>query len=164
MNKADLNIRNTIIYIIGMISIALGVVLMLRSNLGSSSWDSLHYALSMVLPITIGNATILVAALFTIAIIYLNKSYKYLYMFIPIFIVGYLIDGINLYILDEFIVTHIFTRTLTFYPLLIPGLYPFTELVLDAYSDAELLLTGPIYNPLSRFSRPIKLICLNLRC
>jgi uncharacterized membrane protein YczE len=114
MNEVEINSRNTIIYIFGMIFIALGVVLMLRSNLGSSSWDSLHYALSNVLPITIGNATILVAALFTVAIIILNKSFKYLYMFIPIFIVGYLIDAIDLVLLKEFTVTHIVTRTLTF--------------------------------------------------
>lgn len=115
MNKVELSVKNSLIYIVGMISIALGVVLMLRSDFGSSSWDSLHYALSMVLPITIGWATILVATLFTIAIIYFNSSWNYLYMFIPIFFVGLLIDLINLVILKDFIVSSIFGQGMTFF-------------------------------------------------
>lgn len=87
---------------------------MLRSDLGSSSWDTLHYALHIVLPITIGNAVIGVAIFFTILVILLNKSFKYAYMAIPIFLVGYLIDLIDLVILKDFIVTGLFYQIITF--------------------------------------------------
>lgn len=112
--KTELSIKNTIIYFSGMIGIALGVVLMLRSDLGNSSWDSLHYALHIVLPITMGQATIFVAVIATIIVIIMNRSYKYLYMAIPIIFVGQLIDLFNLVLLKDFSVTTLLPQMITF--------------------------------------------------
>jgi len=50
-----------IIYLLGTIVISFGVVMMLRSGLGMSSWDTLHYSLHKLFGITIGTATIIVA-------------------------------------------------------------------------------------------------------
>lgn len=82
-------------YIFGMVFIALGVVLVLKSDLGNSTWDTLHYALSELLQITIGTATIVVAMIFVVLVIVMNKSLKYLFMCIPILVVGPLIDIFN---------------------------------------------------------------------
>ncbi len=112
--KTQINLKNTIAYLIGMISIALGVVLMLRSDLGNSSWDSLHYALHMTLPITMGQATIVVAVVVTAIVIIMNKDFKYLLMFIPIFLVGNFIDLFNLVILKDFTVTTLLPQLITF--------------------------------------------------
>ena len=46
-------------YISGMICIAFGVVMMLRSNLGNSSWDTLHYSITLISGITIGTAMVI---------------------------------------------------------------------------------------------------------
>ena len=88
---------------------------MLRSDLGNSSWDSLHYALHKVLPITIGTAMIGVALVFTVIVIRLNASYKYLYMIIPIILVGLLVDLFNLVILKDLILVNIFPRIFYFF-------------------------------------------------
>lgn len=114
MKTTEITYKNSIIYVTGMVLIAFGVVFMLRSNLGSSSWDSLHYALYKVLPITIGTAMIGVALVFTAIVVYLNKSWKYLYMVIPIFLVGLLVDLVNLVLLKEFIVSGMVPRIITF--------------------------------------------------
>lgn len=90
-------------YILGMLFIAIGVSFMLKSNIGNSSWDTLHYSLEHLLHISFGTATIIVALTFTILVIWLNKSFKYLLMAIPIFVVGPLIDMTNLIISSEVI-------------------------------------------------------------
>lgn len=84
--------RNFILYLVGCIAIAIGVVFMVRSEVGTSSWDSLHFSLSELATISMGMATIVVALIFTVAVIILNKSFRYLIMAVPIFLVGFLID------------------------------------------------------------------------
>ncbi len=101
-------------YSLGMIIISFGVVMMLRSNLGVSSWDTLHYSIHKLTGITIGSATIVVALLFTFTVIIMNKNFKYLFMAIPIFAVGGLIDLINLELLVDFEVTTIPFRIITY--------------------------------------------------
>jgi uncharacterized membrane protein YczE len=94
--------KRIVLYAIGGAFIALGVTFALRANLGLSTWDTLHYAIHSLFGITVGTATIVVAAAFTIAVIILNNNFKYLIMAIPIVYVGVLIDVINLNLLKDF--------------------------------------------------------------
>jgi uncharacterized membrane protein YczE len=94
--KSELKLSRVIKYLLGMVFIAVGVVFMLRSNFGNSSWDTLHYSLSALVDITIGSATIYVALTFTLMVIILNKDIKFILMAIPIVIVGPLIDLFDL--------------------------------------------------------------------
>jgi uncharacterized membrane protein YczE len=94
--KHELKLFRIIKYLLGMVFIAVGVVFMLRSDFGNSSWDTLHYSLSALVNITIGSATIYVALTFTLMVILLNRKIKFLLMAIPIVIVGPLIDLFNL--------------------------------------------------------------------
>lgn len=110
MIRVQFKLQNFLFYTFGAFSIAFGVIFMLRSNLGTSTWDTLHYALSQLLDIEIGDATIVVALFFTVLVIALNKNFKYIFMAIPIFVVGFLINYINLDLLGSFTVTTIFGR------------------------------------------------------
>lgn len=89
---------NFTFYFVGGITIAFGVVLLIRSELGVSSWDTMHYSLSMLTGITLGQATIVVAAVVTAFVTIANRSLKYLFMTIPILFVGWTIDLFNLHI------------------------------------------------------------------
>jgi|LGOV01.1.fsa_nt_gb uncharacterized membrane protein YczE len=109
----QLKLNRIIKYLLGMVAISLGVVMMLRSDLGNSSWDALHFSLSNLINITIGTATILVALIFTILVIWLNRNYKFLIMAVPILIVGPMIDLFNDVILIDFEATTIFIRILS---------------------------------------------------
>lgn len=100
-------------YFLGMTTISVGVVMMLRSDLGNSSWDALHFSLSTLINITIGTATIVVATIFTILVIWLNRNFKYLIMAVPILSVGILIDLFNDVILVDFEATTILVRILS---------------------------------------------------
>lgn len=124
-NKYLDTIMRVLIYITAFFAIAFGVVFCLRSGIGLSTWDTLHYALYKLMTITlgvtqftIGHATILVAMTFTFAIIILNKNFKYIFMAIPIFVVGPLIDVVNLDWLKDFAVTELYYQI----PIYIAGL------------------------------------------
>ncbi len=106
--------KNIAFYLLGMIVISFGVVMMLKSLLGVSSWDTLHYSLHKLTGITVGEATIWVALTFTVFVTVGNKDLKYLGMAIPIFIVGNLIDLFNLTLLVNYIPKNIFLRILTY--------------------------------------------------
>ena len=93
--KKELKWQRILKYILGMVFIALGVVLVLKSDLGNSTWDTLHFAISEWINITIGTATIVVALIFVVLVILMNKDFKYILMCIPILIVGPLIDIFN---------------------------------------------------------------------
>ena len=87
--------KGVFIYILGCFAIAFGVAMMLRSGIGMSSWDTLHYSLHKLTGITVGFATIIVATAFALFVTIYHRNLKYLFMFFPIFFVGYLIDLFN---------------------------------------------------------------------
>ena len=103
MEKTRLFIKNTLIYLLGTIFIAFSVVMMIKSTVGVSSWDTLHYSIHKLTGVTVGEATIIVATVFAIMVIIGNKNIKYLFMAIPIVIVGTLIDVFNLYVFVNYI-------------------------------------------------------------
>ena len=119
--RQQIKFSHVLKYTIGMISISFGVVFMLRSDIGNSSWDTLHYSLDALLHdtlgiswFTIGWAMILVATIFTILVIILTKNYKYLFMFVPILLVGRFVDVVNLYIMVDFLPSTIFLRIVSY--------------------------------------------------
>ena len=115
--------KSFILYFIGCIFIAFGVVLMTKSNIGNSSWDTLHYSLEQyflgvhnVTWFTMGVATIVVALTFTFIVIILNRDISYLLMTFSIFIVGAEID-LFFYLLRDVHISNIFLQV----PLYIAG-------------------------------------------
>ena len=109
LKKIDFKAVNVMFYIAGMFSIAFGVVFMIRSDIGTSSWDSLHWSINQLFELrfgvmwfTVGLATIVVATTFMIIVIIMNKSIRYLIMSIPILSVGFMIDFIAKVLLPNF--------------------------------------------------------------
>ena len=100
--------KNVLIYFLGMVIISFGVVMMLKSSRGLSSWDTLHWSLHKLTGITVGTATIVVALAFTAFVTIANKNWKYLLMTIPIFSVGIMIDYFNLDLLETFVPANMF--------------------------------------------------------
>lgn len=100
--NVSISVKHTIYYLLGCIAIALGVALVVRSELGTSPYDTLHVAIYQTTPLTIGQATILVALTTTLIVMILQRHYKYLFMAIPIFIVGGFIDLFDVVIFGNF--------------------------------------------------------------
>ncbi len=114
MKPMKLNNKNIIVYILGTIVIAFGVVMMLKSSIGLSSWDTLHYSLHRLTGMTIGSAVILVALSFTVYVTIANKNFRYILMVIPIFAVGALIDYFNLIVFVDFEPTNLLLQILIY--------------------------------------------------
>lgn len=89
------NLINTFFYVSGMVITALGVVLLLRSNLGVSAWDTLNYSLSKIIDISYGNANFIISASLVLIVTIKERNIKYLLVLIPIFVVTRFIDLFN---------------------------------------------------------------------
>ncbi len=112
--KMIFSAKNFFIYFIGSVTIAFAVIMMKRSNVGLSSWDTLHFSINALTGMSFGTAVILVATIFLIFVTVANKDSKYILMFIPIVFVGYVVDLFDLYIFVNFMPTHIVARILTY--------------------------------------------------
>ncbi len=110
----EIRLTRLIKYGVGMFFIAFGVSFMLKSDIGNSSWDTLHYSLEHLLNISFGTATIIVAMSFTVLVILLNKNLKYIFMAIPIAIVGPLIDLMNQIFSSNVIPEHFYLQIIYF--------------------------------------------------
>ena len=91
-----------IIYLLGCTLLALGIVLIIRSELGTTPWDTLHVALSEITVLTIGYATIFVSSSIIIFVVLYEKNLKYFAMAVPVFIVGNLIDLFDRFVFASF--------------------------------------------------------------
>ena len=112
--KMIFNIKNILIYISGSIVISFAVVMMKRSNLGLSSWDTLHFSLHALTGMSFGTAVSLVATVFLIFVTLMNRHIKYILMFIPIVFVGYVIDIFDLYVFINFMPHEMLIKILTY--------------------------------------------------
>lgn len=99
MKNPTITVKKTIFYIIGMTCIAFGIVILLRSGLGNSAWDTFHYSIAQAFDITLGTANFIVAGSATIYVTLVHKHWKYLLIVIPIISVSILIDLFNLHII-----------------------------------------------------------------
>lgn len=84
-------------YLMGTLIIALGVVLVIKSTLGTGPWDTLFIVIARkVEPLTIGLSAILITSLLTALTVILRKNISLFLMAIPILMVGTFIDYFDL--------------------------------------------------------------------
>ncbi len=89
-------------YLFGSLAVAFGVVWVIRSDLGTSPWDTLYVALDAVTPLTVGTAAIVVTLVITAFIIIMRRQVRYFFMAVPIILVGIFIDFFNLVVFSGF--------------------------------------------------------------
>jgi uncharacterized membrane protein YczE len=103
--KSLLTPSNLFRYILGMIIIGMGVGLMVRSNVGVSSWDTLNYALMNLLHIEFGLASGLTATIVLILTVILYNNIVYVIMIVPIVLVSLFIILFDSYIYIDLVYT-----------------------------------------------------------
>jgi uncharacterized membrane protein YczE len=120
-------------YLLGTILIAFGVVLVIKSRIGTGPWDTLFIVLARRIgPLTIGVSAIIVTGLLTVLTASLRKKPSLVLMMVPIFIVGTLIDFFDLVILRDFAPTGLFSFSVYLFGLIIVPLGG-TMLVITRY-------------------------------
>lgn len=93
---------------------ALGVNLFFLSSLGAGAWDTVSFALSKALPITVGTAAFFVQGILALLVVAYHKQWKYLVVWIPIALGGAAIDFWDLLVFTGNDPTSILLRVLLF--------------------------------------------------
>jgi uncharacterized membrane protein YczE len=101
------SVRNIISYFVGFFILGFGVVILLRSQLGAGAWDTVTYNLrafiALTFPgVTLGMVSFLVSGVIFSVILVYRKRIKYLFMLLPIGLVGLSIDFWDILIFDTY--------------------------------------------------------------
>lgn len=118
MLKENLFIK-ILLYFIGLLLTSFGVVLMLQTNKGVGSWDSVNYSLSVLINTKLGYASMIVNILIVLFVVIYRKNLKFIQSFIPIILSGFLV---NLWIDYVFVNFTISTTFLTYLYLILGAL------------------------------------------
>ena len=81
-----------IIYISGILVTALGINVLLRSELGAGAWDTVTNNFSALTNITLGTASAIINITVLLIVLIYNKKIKYLAIIVPIFGIALAID------------------------------------------------------------------------
>lgn len=114
MKKSRTIVKDVIYYGSGALSIAFGVVMLIKSTLGVGPWDSLFVSVARISPLTIGMSAIVILFMLTFLVMLIRRSWVYGFIFFPIFFVGALIDLFDLVILVNYEPQTFLAQALTF--------------------------------------------------
>ncbi len=84
--------RTSVQFILGIFILVLGVNMMIRSHFGPAPWDTFTYHLHVLLNITLGMSAFIIQVFLIMIIIFLRRSYKYLYIFASIITISIAFD------------------------------------------------------------------------
>ncbi|WP_068776654.1 YitT family protein [Paenibacillus sp. FJAT-26967] len=88
-------------YILGMALISFGVVMIIRADVGAAPWDALNVGLQQQIGLTIGSWVFIVGFILILIAAAVKRTYPQLLNFIPVVLVGSLIDFFNGYVLTS---------------------------------------------------------------
>ena len=96
------NIRRMGQYVFGAFLVSLGVVTLLRTNIGAGAWDTVNANLSALTGITLGTASFLVQGILVAIITAYRKNAKYLLISISILLIALGIDFWDILVYGSF--------------------------------------------------------------
>ena len=82
--KLEYTFKNISYYFLGFFILGMGVTTLLRSTLGAGAWDNVTYNLSVLLNLTLGTTSLVIAVILMIIVIGGTKKWRLLLMIIPI--------------------------------------------------------------------------------
>jgi uncharacterized membrane protein YczE len=91
-------------YIMGLITIALGITLTIKAELGAGAWDAMNVGLTETIGLTVGNWVIIIGAILIVTNALIAKERPDLLAVITILVVGKMIDFWLLTVFESFAV------------------------------------------------------------
>lgn len=99
---AKISLKNVLLYLLGFIIAALGIVLLLRSELGAGPWDAVTFNLSALTNWTLGTSSALISGLLMIFMTVANKNLRYLFLVVPLLLIALALDFWDLVIFKDY--------------------------------------------------------------
>lgn len=109
-----INIKNILLYFIGITLMALSVVLMKETNIGLGSWDAVIVNLQEIIKIDIGYVSVIVNFFLVTFVIVYKRNFKYLLVFIPVIINMFVLNFWDTIVFKDFVLTTLFSRISVF--------------------------------------------------
>ncbi|TGB03934.1 YczE/YyaS/YitT family protein [Halobacillus salinus] len=100
-------------YIIGLITIALGITLTIKADLGAGAWDAMNVGLTETIGLTVGNWVMIVGAILILVNAFIAKEKPDILAVVTILVLGQVIDFWMLIVLDSFMVQTFLYQLLT---------------------------------------------------
>ncbi|KHE71584.1 YitT family protein [Halobacillus sp. BBL2006] len=91
-------------YIVGLITIALGITLTIKAELGAGAWDAMNVGLTETVGLTVGNWVIIIGAILIVTNALIAKERPDVLAVITILVVGKMIDFWLLTVFESFAV------------------------------------------------------------
>ena len=108
------HILKIILYISGILTIALGINILIASKLGLGAWDTVAYNLSVLINISVGTASAIVNVLVLLFVISFRRKLKYFSILLPIFGLAFAIDFWNIFVFEAIVLTLFWAKLLFF--------------------------------------------------
>ncbi len=100
--KLEYTFKNISYYFLGFFILGMGVTTLLRSTLGAGAWDNVTYNLSVLLNLSLGTTSLVIAVILMVIVIGGTKKWRLLLMIIPIIFVAVAIDLWDIVILRDY--------------------------------------------------------------
>jgi len=92
MDFKNINMRNIVLYVLGIITLALGIVFSLISGFGAGSWDALNSNISEVTNISVGNVLIIQGIVLILISALLSKTFPRILSIFTGLLLGVVVD------------------------------------------------------------------------
>ena len=100
--KLEYTFKNISYYFLGFFILGMGVTTLLRSTLGAGAWDNVTYNLSVLLNLSLGTTSLVIAVILMVIVIGGTKKWRLILMIIPIIFVAVSIDLWDIVILRDY--------------------------------------------------------------
>ena len=105
---------SVVLYSMGFLITALGIILVLRSDFGAGPWDAVPYNLRALTGITLGTASFIINMSILIFILSYRRRIRYLFMLVPIVSMATAIDLWDLWLIPNLIPSNVMTASVFF--------------------------------------------------
>ena len=110
--KIEFTYKNNFFYFFGFFILGFGVTSTIISNFGAGPWDTVTKNLSVLLNLTLGTTSVIVAALLMVVVLGYTRKWKLIFMIIPIILVGVSLDFWDILIFGDYVPGTILLRIL----------------------------------------------------
>jgi uncharacterized membrane protein YczE len=107
-------LRRPIQYLLGNILVALGVVTLLKTEIGAGAWDTVTYNLSALTGLTLGISSFLIQSLIVIMITIYRKQLKYVLITVSILLISTFIDFWDLVVYRDYLYEPLYLQIVVF--------------------------------------------------